>query len=74
MVCGYWSFEPCSFDNNKNKCDFYRASDCMKKFYWNLKEHTTEIIKCEKKKGSSASEKLREKVIQEIKILSLCKE
>ena len=29
---GYSLFTHCSFDETKNKVDYYRAEDCMKKF------------------------------------------
>ena len=29
MVCGYSLFTNCSFDNNKNKHDFWRGEDSM---------------------------------------------
>lgn len=31
-VCGYSLFTYCSFDRNKNKLDFHRVEDTMKKF------------------------------------------
>ena len=47
---GYSLFTHCSFDKTKNKLDYYRGKDCMKKFCKNLREHATKIINCEKKK------------------------
>ena len=43
-------FTCCSFDTLKNKFDYYRGKDCMKKFSKNLKVHLTKIINHEKKK------------------------
>ena len=38
---GYSSFTHCSFDKTKNKLDYYRGEDCMKKFCKDLREHAT---------------------------------
>ena len=34
----------CSFDETKNKLDYYRGEDCVKKFCKDLREHATKII------------------------------
>ena len=47
---GYLLFTHCSFDKTKNKLDYYRGEDCMKKFCLNLREHSSKIINYEKKK------------------------
>ena len=47
---GYSIFTHCSFDKSKNKLNYYRGEDCMKTFCEDLREHTTKIINCEKKK------------------------
>ena len=47
---GYSIFTSCSFDESKNKLNYYRGKDCMKKFCKDLKEHATIIINYEKKK------------------------
>ena len=47
---GYSIFTHCSFDKSKNKLNYYRGKDCMKKFCKDLKEHATRIINHEKKK------------------------
>ena len=47
---GYSIFTSCSFDESKNKLNYYRGKDCMKKFCIDLKEHATRIINYEKKK------------------------
>ena len=47
---GYSLFTHCSFDKTKNKLDYYRGTDCMKKFCKDLREHATKIINYEKKK------------------------
>ena len=45
----YSIFTSCSFDESKNKLNYYRGKDCMKKFCKDLKEHATRIINYEKK-------------------------
>ena len=47
---GYSLFTHCSFDKTKNKLNYYRGIDCMKKFCKDLREHATKIINYEKKK------------------------
>ena len=47
---GYSLFTHCSFDKTKNKLDYYRGKDCIKKFGKDLREHATKIINHEKKK------------------------
>ena len=47
---GYSLFTHCSFDKTKNKLDYYRGKDCMKKFCKDLREHATKIINYEKEK------------------------
>ena len=37
------------FNTTKNKLDYYRRKDCMKKFCKDLKEHATKIIIYENK-------------------------
>ena len=46
---GFSLFTHCSFDKTKNKLDYYRGKDCMKKFCKDLREHATKIINYEKK-------------------------
>ena len=38
---GYSLFTHCLFDITKNKLDYYRGEDCMKKFCLDLREHVT---------------------------------
>ena len=47
---GYSIFTHCLFDKSKNKLNYYRGKDCMKKFSKDLREHVTKIINYEKKK------------------------
>ena len=49
-LSGYSLFTHCSFDESKNKINYYRGDDCMKKFFKDLREHATKIINYEKKK------------------------
>ena len=46
---GYSIFTSCSFDESKNKLNYYRGNDCMKKFCEDLRIHATKIINYEKK-------------------------
>ena len=41
----YSIFTHCSFDQTKNKLDYYRGKDCMKKFCQDLREHATKYKK-----------------------------
>ena len=47
---GYSIFTHCSFDESKNKLNYFRGDDCMKKFCKDLRTHATKIINYEKKK------------------------
>ena len=47
---GYSIFTSCSFDESKNKINYYRGDDCIKKFCKDLREHAAKIINYEKKK------------------------
>ena len=47
---GYSIFTHCSFDKSKNKINYYRGKDCIKKFSKDLTEHVSKIINYEKKK------------------------
>ena len=47
---GYSLDTHCSFDQTKNKLNYYRGKDCMKKFFKGLREHATKIINYKKKK------------------------
>ena len=47
---GYSIFTHCSFDESKNKLNYYRGKDCMKKFSKDLREHASKIINYEQKK------------------------
>ena len=49
-LSGYSKFTSCSFNESKNKLNYYRGKDCMKKFCKDLKEHAARIINYEKKK------------------------
>ena len=47
---GYSIFTHCSFDKSKNKLNYYRGKDCIKKFSKDLREHASKIIDYEKKR------------------------
>ena len=47
---GYSIFTHCSFDQTKNKLNYYKRKDCMKIFCKDLRIHATKIINYEKKK------------------------
>ena len=47
---GYSIFTHCSFNESKNKLNYYRGDDCMKKFCKDLRTHSTKIINYEQKK------------------------
>ena len=47
---GYSIFTHCSFDESKNKLNYYAGKNCMKKFSKDLREHASKIINYEKKK------------------------
>ena len=47
---GYSIFTSCSFDESKNKLNYYRGNDCMKKCCEDLRIHAAKIINYEKKK------------------------
>ena len=44
---GYSIFTHCSFNESKNKLNYYRGDDSMKKFCKDLREHSTKIINYE---------------------------
>ena len=69
---GYSSFTHCSFDKSKNKLNYYRGDDCMKKFCKGLREHATKIINYEKKKMISLTTK-EEIYHNKQKICYICK-
>ena len=46
---GYSIFTHCSFNESKNKLNYYRGDDCMKKLCKDLKTHANKIINYKKK-------------------------
>ena len=69
---GYSLFTHCSFDKSKNKLDYYRGKDCMKKFCKDLITHATKIINYEKKKMIPLT--IKEKIhYNEQEICYICK-
>ena len=59
---GYSIFTHCSFDESKNKLNYYRGDDCMEKFCKDLREHSTKIINYEKKNDNNDNDKKQQKV------------
>ena len=69
---GYSIFTSCSFDESKNKINYYRGDDCMKKFCKDLREHAMKIINYEKKRMVSLT--TEEKIhYNKQKICYICK-
>ena len=69
---GYSIFTHCSFDQSKNKLDYYRGDDCMQKFCKDLRKHATKIINYEKKKMIPLT--IKEKIYHnKQKICYICK-
>ena len=69
---GYSIFTHCSFDNSKNKLNYYRGEDCMKRFCKDLKEHATKIINF-KKKVMAPLKKEEEEDYNNQKVCYICK-
>ena len=69
---GYPLFTYCLFDKTKNKLDYYRSDNCMKKFCKDLREHATKIINYEKKKMISLTKKEEENYNKQ-KVSYICK-
>ena len=69
---GYSIFTHCSFDKSKNKLNYYRGEDCMKRFCKDLKEHAIKIINCEKKVITPLS-KEEEEDYNNQKVCHICK-
>ena len=69
---GYSIFTSCSFDESKNKINYYRGDDCTKKFCKDLREHAMKIINYEKKRMVSLT--TEEKIhYNKQKICYICK-
>ena len=69
---GYSIFTSCSFDESKNKINYYRGDDCMKKFCKDLRKHATKIINHKKKKMIPLTTE-EKKHYNEQKICYICK-
>ena len=69
---GYSLFTHCSFDRTKNKLDYYRGEDCMKKFCKDLREQATKIINYEKKDMIPLTKKKKKKHNNQ-KVCYICK-
>ena len=62
-LLGYSIFTHCSFNKSKNKLNYYRGEDCMKKFCKDLREHATKIINYEKKDMIPLTKKTKKIII-----------
>ena len=69
---GYSLFTHCSLYESKNKLNYYRGDDCMKKFCKDLREHAPKIINYENKKMISLT--IKEEIYHnKQKICYICK-
>ena len=59
---GYSIFTHCSFDKSKNKLNYYRGDDCMKRICKDLREHATKIIDCQKKRNVTINKRRGRKI------------
>ena len=66
---GYSIFTHCSFDQTKNKINYDRGKDCMKKFCKDLREYATKIINYEKKKMIPLTKKKKKYIIMSKKFV-----
>ena len=69
---GYSIFTLFSFDKSKNKLNYYRGDDCMKRFCKDLREYATKIINC-KKEDMIPSTKKEEENYNNQKVCYICK-
>ena len=69
---GYSLFTHFSFDTTKNKFDYYRGKNRMKKFCLDLREHATKIINYEKKEMIPLIKK-EEKKHKKQEVCHICK-
>ena len=69
---GYSLFTQCSFDKTKNRFNYYRSKDCIKKFCLGLKKHATKIIN-HKKKEMTPLTKEEEYKYEKRKFCYICK-
>ena len=72
MPSGCSIFTHCSFDESKNKLNYYRGDDCMEKFCKDLREHSTKIINYEKKKNILLTLEEKKDYV-ELKLCYICK-
>ena len=69
---GYSLFKNFSFDAAKNKLDYYRGKDCIKKFCKDLRKHTIRIVNYEKKEMIPLTDE-ENQFYEEKKVCSICK-
>ena len=68
----YSIFTHCSFDESKNKLNYYKGDDCMEKFCKDLREHSKKRINYEKKKNILLTPE-DEKDYDDQKVCYICK-
>ena len=54
-LSGWAMLIKCSFDEEENKCDYYREKNCIDKFCKELKKRVMEIINYEKKRNDATN-------------------
>ena len=70
---GYSLFTNCSFDETKNKLDYYRGKDCMEKFCKDWRQHTMRMFNYEKKRNEITLTDEENKSYEEQKVCYICK-
>ena len=65
-------FTNCSFDETKNKLDFYRGKDCMERFCKDLRDHAMKIINYKEKEMIPLTDK-ETKSYEKQKVCYICK-
>ena len=66
-------FTNCSFDETKNKLDYYRGKDCMEKFCKDWRQHTMRMFNYEKKRNEIMLTDEENKSYEEQKVCYICK-
>ena len=66
-------FTNCSFDETKNKLDYYRGKDCMEKFCKDWRQHTMRMFNYEKKRNEITLTDEENKSYEEQKVCYICK-
>ena len=72
MPSGCSLFTNCSFDETKNKINYYRAEGCMERFCKDLRDHAMKIINHEEKEIIPLTDKENESYEKQ-KVCCICK-